>query len=72
MRKVRALLAAGVLASGLVVVASATPAQADTLRNVYYYYWDCNNYGTYGVQNGLWNWYHCDAQYNFYFLYSVP
>ncbi|MBO3747736.1 hypothetical protein J5X84_16780 [Streptosporangiaceae bacterium NEAU-GS5] len=72
MRKVRALLAAGILVSGLTVVATATPAQADTLRNVYYGYTDCNSYGSYGVQNGLWLWYHCEYQYNFYFLWSVP
>ncbi len=72
MRKIRALAVAGALASGLTVVANAVPAHADTLRNVYYSSSDCYRYGDYGVQNHLWSWYHCDYQYNLWFLYSVP
>ncbi|WP_169953310.1 hypothetical protein [Microbispora sp. H11081] len=72
MRKIRALAVVGALVGGLVVTASAGPAHADTLRNVYYSSYDCYRYGDYGVQNNLWSWYHCDYQYNLWFLYSVP
>jgi len=60
MRRVRALLIALAVAGGLVIAAPATAAFADSLRNVYYYNWNCNSYGTFGVQNGLWPSYHCD------------
>ncbi|MEU7941408.1 hypothetical protein [Microbispora bryophytorum] len=72
MGKFRALAVAGALVGGLAVIANAAPAQADTLRNVYYSSSDCYRYGDYGVQNHLWTWYHCDYQYNMWFLYSVP
>ncbi|GGO03057.1 hypothetical protein GCM10011574_12510 [Microbispora bryophytorum] len=72
MGKIRALAVASALVGGLAVIANAAPAQADTLRNVYYSSSDCYRYGDYGVQNHLWTWYHCDYQYNFWFLYSVP
>ncbi|GAB3884911.1 hypothetical protein GCM10027612_19380 [Microbispora bryophytorum subsp. camponoti] len=72
MGKIRALAVAGALVGGLAVIANAAPAQADTLRNVYYSSSDCYRYGDYGVQNHLWTWYHCDYQYNMWFLYSVP
>ncbi|WP_214109356.1 hypothetical protein [Acrocarpospora catenulata] len=72
MRKVGKLVAAGALAGGLVMGVGVAPAQADTLRNVYYSSYDCYRYGDYGVQNGLWVWYHCEYQYNLWFLWSVP
>ncbi|GAA0436939.1 hypothetical protein Acor_50400 [Acrocarpospora corrugata] len=72
MRKVRALIAVGTLVTGLTVVASATPAQADTLRNVYFTASYCYQYGSYGVQNGLWTSYHCDLTNGYWFLWSNP
>ena len=77
MRRVRMMLVALAVALGLVLVAPAEAAFAETLRNVYYYNWDCNRYGTYGVQNGLWPSYHCDfypsqgaPEGGFWFLYA--
>ncbi|MEO3853995.1 hypothetical protein [Acrocarpospora sp. B8E8] len=72
MRKVRALLVAVALASGLVIFATATPAQAETLRNVYFTQSYCLWYGDYGVQNGLWTSFHCDLTYGYWFLWSNP
>ena len=78
MRKARNLLLAVALASGLAVSLGATAAQAATLRNVYYEVSDCNRYGSYGVDNGLWPSYTCTWvsngsstwPYGFWFLYA--
>ncbi|MEU8267346.1 hypothetical protein AB0B89_09265 [Sphaerisporangium sp. NPDC049002] len=78
MHKVRTLLLTVALAGGLAISLGAAPAQAATLRNVYYEASDCYRYGTYGVQNGLWTSYTCTYvsngsstwPYGFWFLYA--
>jgi hypothetical protein len=70
MRLLRKALAALALAASI-VVATAVPAHANpTLRNVYYYYSDCQRYGSYGVSVGLWSSYQCVNQDNFWFLWA--
>jgi hypothetical protein len=69
-RLMRTVLAALALAGSL-VFATAAPAHADpVLRNVYYYYGDCQRYGSEGVQTGLWSSYTCVPQYIYWFLYA--
>lgn len=70
MRKVRALLLSTALATGLVLSVGTAPAQAETLRNVYYYDWDCHRVGNLGIQSGWWTSYRCVLQYNLWFLYA--
>jgi hypothetical protein len=70
MPKVRTLLISAVLATGLAVSVGVTPAQATTLRNVYYYDWDCRRVGDLGIQSGWWTSYTCVPQYNYWFLYA--
>ncbi|MFC6086049.1 hypothetical protein [Sphaerisporangium aureirubrum] len=70
MRTVRTLLASAILAAGLAITLTATPAHAETLRNVYYTSSECYRVGNLGVSSGWWTYYHCDLQYNFWFLYA--
>ncbi|GAA1255241.1 hypothetical protein GCM10009677_01330 [Sphaerisporangium rubeum] len=71
MRTVRTLLTSAVLGTALAVSLSvATPAHAETLRNVYYYDWDCHRVGNLGIQSGWWSSYRCSYEYNFWFLYA--
>ncbi|MFC4584809.1 hypothetical protein [Sphaerisporangium corydalis] len=70
MRKVRNLLVSVVLAAGIGLSIGAAPANADTLRNVYYYDWDCRRVGDLGITSGWWTSYSCVPQYNFWFLYA--
>ncbi|MEU3167239.1 hypothetical protein [Streptosporangium sp. NPDC006930] len=70
MRKTLTLLASAVLATGLALSVGAAPAQAATLRNVYYYDWDCHRVGNLGIQSGWWTSYSCVPQYDKWFLYA--
>ncbi|GAA3805713.1 hypothetical protein GCM10022226_27260 [Sphaerisporangium flaviroseum] len=70
MRTVRTLIASVVLAAGLAVSVGVTPAQAATLRNVYYYDWDCHRVGNLGIDSGWWTSYTCTPQYGYWFLYA--
>jgi hypothetical protein len=70
MRKAGTLLVSAVLATGLTLSAGAAPAQAATLRNVYYYDWDCHRVGNLGIQSGWWTSYTCTPQNGFWFLYA--
>ncbi|MER5625144.1 hypothetical protein ABT061_29335 [Streptosporangium sp. NPDC002544] len=70
MRKVRTLLVAAFLTTGLALSVGVAPAQAATLRNVYYYDWDCHRVGNLGIQEGRWASYTCTPQSGFWFLYA--
>ncbi|GII81501.1 hypothetical protein Sru01_64830 [Sphaerisporangium rufum] len=71
MRKVRTLVAAAMLAGGLTLSIGVAPAEAAaTLRNVYYYDWDCHRVGALGIDSGWWTSYQCVPQYNLWFLYA--
>lgn len=78
-RRVVAVLAAMVLAGGAALVGPAPaqahpqPGQGGTLRGVYYDGQHCQTYGTYGVQNGMWDWYYCELHTDYgglWFLWS--
>ncbi|MET8988040.1 hypothetical protein ABZ917_19740 [Nonomuraea wenchangensis] len=70
MRKARALLVSALLAGGVLTTFTATPAHAESLRGVYYDYSECQRIGQYGYSQGWWGFWHCESQYNFYFLYA--
>ncbi|SEH00124.1 hypothetical protein SAMN05444920_115103 [Nonomuraea solani] len=70
MRKAATLLASTALATGLALSAGAAPAQAETLRNVYYYDWDCHRVGNLGIDSGWWTSYRCVPQGQYWFLYA--
>ncbi|MER6178613.1 hypothetical protein [Streptosporangium sp. NPDC001681] len=70
MRRMRALLVSAFLATGLALSVGVLPAQAATLRNVYYYDWDCHRVGNLGIQEGGWTSYTCTPQSGFWFLYA--
>lgn len=66
MRKMVIVLASAMMAVSL----ASSPAQAETLRNVYYYDWDCHRVGHLGIASGWWTSYHCDLMYGKWFLYA--
>ncbi|GAA3031896.1 hypothetical protein [Streptosporangium longisporum] len=70
MAKARALLASVILAGGLTVALGAAPAEAATLRNVYYYDWDCHRVGNLGISSGWWTSYTCNPEHGYWFLYA--
>lgn len=78
MRRIATLLVALLLSGGALLATGATPVQAHypdgTLRNVYSDRDFCQWYGSYGVQNGLWDSYICEFhQYGtstYWFLWS--
>ncbi|GGL01694.1 hypothetical protein Sme01_46280 [Sphaerisporangium melleum] len=70
MRRLCTLLVTAALAAGLSFSIGAAPAQAESLRNVYYYDWDCNRVGQLGISSGWWTSYRCVPQYNLWFLYA--
>jgi hypothetical protein len=62
MRKVRALLVSAAMAAGLLLAVSPAPAQAASIRYVYFEYSDCVNGGQLGIQWGWWTSYYCSLQ----------
>ncbi|MGV9532891.1 hypothetical protein ACWEU6_09995 [Streptosporangium sandarakinum] len=59
MGKARSLAVTAALATGLTLSAGTAPAQADSIRYVYYLYSDCVNGGSLGIQWGWWTSYTC-------------
>ncbi|MCG5217329.1 hypothetical protein [Streptosporangium sp. KLBMP 9127] len=59
MRKLRALLVSAALTTGVVLTMTAAPAQAESIRYVYYMEADCHNGGNLGIQWGWWTSYRC-------------
>lgn len=59
MRKVRSLAVAAALAAGLTLSVGTAPAQADSIKYVYYFYADCINGGNLGIQWGWWTSFRC-------------
>ncbi|MFC4530894.1 hypothetical protein [Sphaerisporangium dianthi] len=62
MRKVRAFLVSAALVAGVSLSLGTAPAQAESIRYVYYYYSDCQNGGQLGIQWGWWTSYYCSYQ----------
>lgn len=70
MRRIATLLVTTIMATGLAFSVGAAPAQAEVLRGVYYYDWDCNRVGNLGIGEGWWTSFRCVPQYNLWFLYA--
>ena len=77
MRRLAALVVAVMMAGGIALATTAAPAQANppsypnaTLQGVYYDRDFCYWYGSYGIQNGMWDFYICDQYNSFWFLHS--
>lgn len=66
----RKLMVSALLAFGFVLSVGAAPAQAATLRNVYYYNWDCHRVGNLGITEGWWTSYQCVPEHGYWFLYA--
>ncbi|GAA1255229.1 hypothetical protein GCM10009677_01310 [Sphaerisporangium rubeum] len=65
MRKLRALIVSMAVVGGALFAFGSAPAQADSIRYVYYYQSDCYNGGYLGIQWGWWTNFNC-APANFY------
>ncbi|MEO3811421.1 hypothetical protein ABGB17_20710 [Sphaerisporangium sp. B11E5] len=61
MRRLRALVVSVAIAAGVLFSFGSAPAQADSIRYVYYYESDCYNGGNLGIQWGWWTSYRCVA-----------
>ncbi|MEU9832643.1 hypothetical protein AB0D67_14030 [Streptosporangium sp. NPDC048047] len=59
MGRARSLAVTAALATGLTLSVGTAPAQADSIRYVYYLYSDCLNGGNLGIQWGWWTSYNC-------------
>ncbi|GIH51325.1 MULTISPECIES: hypothetical protein [Microbispora] len=66
MGKARALAVTAALAAGLTLSVGTAPAQAASIRYVYYLYSDCVNGGNLGIEWGWWTSYSCSYMSNTY------
>ncbi|GAA0424896.1 hypothetical protein Acor_36850 [Acrocarpospora corrugata] len=74
MRKVRVLLGATALGIGIMVTATAAPAQADSIKHAWFSEGACIYGGNMGIQAGWWTTYRCvhgnEQNPNLWFLYA--
>ncbi|GAA2281924.1 hypothetical protein GCM10010149_28080 [Nonomuraea roseoviolacea subsp. roseoviolacea] len=70
MRKVRALLVSAAVATGVLLSMTAAPAQAESIRYVYYLQSDCYNGGSLGIQWGWWTSFRCSYENDRWYLYA--